>query len=151
MWTTQYCYIMTVSDLLEQPCNKSDNINKVVPNLLTTWDKQCEQNLLTTCWQTSKMWDYCACSCASWSDQVVTDLWRLLSSRYQNVFALLVPICCDKSGTSCYHLVTRSPTITDLLQVVPTRLIQAVRNKFLRAWCHQLVMWIRYQTCWNNL
>ena len=26
----QYCYIMTVSDLLEQPCNKSDNINKVV-------------------------------------------------------------------------------------------------------------------------
>jgi hypothetical protein len=25
-----YCYIMTVSDLLEQPCNKSDNINKVV-------------------------------------------------------------------------------------------------------------------------
>ena len=26
----QYCYIMTVSDLLERPCNKSDNINKVV-------------------------------------------------------------------------------------------------------------------------
>ena len=45
---------MTVSDLLEQPCNKSGNINKVVtscsqlvPNLLTTWDKQCEHNLLT--------------------------------------------------------------------------------------------------------
>jgi hypothetical protein len=45
---------VTVSDLLEQPCNKSDNINKVVtscsqlvPNLLTTsWDKQCEHNLL---------------------------------------------------------------------------------------------------------
>ena len=44
---------MTVSDLLEQPCNKSDNINKVVtscsqliPNLLTTWDKQCEHNLI---------------------------------------------------------------------------------------------------------
>jgi hypothetical protein len=33
---------MTVSDLLEQPCNKSDNINKVVPYLLTTLDKQCE-------------------------------------------------------------------------------------------------------------
>ena len=28
---------------------------------------------------------------------------------------------------------------TDLLQVVPTRLIQAVRNKLLRACCHQLV------------
>ena len=27
--TTQYCYIMTVSDLLEQPCNKSPNINKL--------------------------------------------------------------------------------------------------------------------------
>ena len=68
--------------------------------------------------------------------QVVT---RLLSSRYQDVFALLVPSCCDKSGTSCYHLVTRLMTVTDLLQVVPTRLIQAVRNKLLRACCHQFV------------
>jgi hypothetical protein len=47
------------------------------------------------------------------------------------VFKLLVPSCCDKSGTSCYHLVTRLMTVTDLLQVVPTRLIQAVRNKLL--------------------
>ena len=68
--------------------------------------------------------------------QVVT---RLLSSRYQDVFALLVPSCCDKSGTSCYHLVSRLMTVTDLLQVVPTRLIQAVRNKLLRACCHLLV------------
>ena len=29
-------------------------------------------------------------------------------------------------------------TVIDLLQVVPTRLIQAVRNKLLRAYCHQL-------------
>ena len=69
--------------------------------------------------------------------QVVT---RLLSSRYQDVFALLVPSCCDKSGTSCYHLVTRLLMVIDLLQVVPTRLIQAVRNKLLRACCHQLVI-----------
>ena len=55
------------------------------------------------------------------------------------MFALLVPSCCDKSGTSCYHLFTRLMTVIDLLQVVPTRLIQAVRNKFLRACCHQLV------------
>jgi hypothetical protein len=68
--------------------------------------------------------------------QVVT---RLLSGQYQDVFALLVPSCCDKSGTSCYHLVTRLMTVTDLLQVVPTRLIQTVRNKLLRACCHQLV------------
>ena len=32
----------------------------------------------------------------------------------------------DKSGTSCYHLVTRLMMVTDLLQVVPTRLIQAI-------------------------
>jgi hypothetical protein len=31
---------MTVSDSLEQPCDRSDNVNKVVPYLLTTWDKQ---------------------------------------------------------------------------------------------------------------
>jgi hypothetical protein len=55
------------------------------------------------------------------------------------VFALLVPSCCDKSGTSCYHLVTRLMTVTDLLQVVAIRLTQAVRNKLLRACCHQLV------------
>ena len=40
---------MIVTALLKQPCNKSDNINKVVtscqqlvPNLLTTWNKPCE-------------------------------------------------------------------------------------------------------------
>ena len=51
---------MTVSDLLEQPCNKSDNAIKLVisccqlvPNLLKqTRNKQCEHNLLTTCEQT---------------------------------------------------------------------------------------------------
>ena len=68
--------------------------------------------------------------------QVVT---RLLSSRYQDVSTLLVPSCCDKSGTSCYRLVTRLMTVTDLLQVVPTRLIQAVCNKLLQACCHQFV------------
>jgi hypothetical protein len=65
-----------------------------------------------------------------------TSVTRLLSSRYQDVFALLVPSCCDKSGTSCYHIVTRLMTITDLLQVIPTRLIQAVRNKLLPACSH---------------
>ena len=30
-------------------------------------------------------------------------------------------------------------TVTNLLQDVPTRLIQAVRNRLLRACCHQLV------------
>jgi hypothetical protein len=40
----------------------------------------------------------------------------------QDLFALLVPSCCDKSGTSCCHLVTRLMTVTELLQVVTTRL-----------------------------
>ena len=45
------------------------------------------------------------------SKQVVT---RLLSSRCHDVFALFLPSCRDKSGTSCYHLVTRLMTVTDL-------------------------------------
>jgi hypothetical protein len=39
------------------------------------------------------------------------------------VFALLVPSCCDKSGTSCYHFVTRLMTVTDLLQQVRTNIV----------------------------
>jgi hypothetical protein len=50
---------MTVSDLLEQPCNKSDNAIKFVNKLLTaysklvttTGNKQCEHNLSTACEQ----------------------------------------------------------------------------------------------------
>ena len=45
---------MIVTDLLDQACDKSDKISndvtscqRVVPNLVTTWDKQCEHNLLT--------------------------------------------------------------------------------------------------------
>jgi uncharacterized membrane protein len=60
------------------------------------------------------------------------------------MFALLVPSCCDKSGTSCYHLVTRLMTVTDLQQVVPTRLIQAVRNKLL----YELVVINLLTTCY---
>ena len=55
------------------------------------------------------------------------------------MFALLVPSCCDKSGTSCCQLVTRLMTVKDSLKVVPTRLIQVVHNKLLRACCHELV------------
>ncbi len=54
------------------------------------------------------------------------------------MIALLLPSCCDKSETSCYHLVTRLMTVTDLLQVVPTRLIQAcLYNKLLLAYYYQ--------------
>ena len=51
------------------------------------------------------------------------------------MFALLVPSCCNKSGTSCYHLLTRLMAVTDLLQVVPTRLIQLFVTS-----CYELVV-----------
>ena len=62
---------MTVSDLLEQPCNKSDNVIKLVisccqfvPNLLQqTRNKQCENNLLTTCEQTCN--NLCVFTCVN--------------------------------------------------------------------------------------
>ena len=112
-----------------------ENVTNVPSFVTMLWD--CAQ---TTHVKTRKLLQICK--------QVVT---RLLSSRYQDVFALLVPSCCDKSGTSCYHLVTRLMTVTDFLQVVPTRLVQAVRNKLLRACCHQLLTCRQYQICWNNL
>jgi hypothetical protein len=62
---------------------------------------------------------------------------RLLSSRYQDVFAYTA---CSVVMTRCCHLVTRLMTVTDLLQIVPTRLIQAVRNKLLRTCHHQHVI-----------
>jgi hypothetical protein len=60
------------------------------------------------------------------------------------VFALLVASCCDKCGTSCYHLVTRLMTVTDLRQVVPTGLIQAV---FVTS-CYELVVINLLTTCY---
>jgi hypothetical protein len=60
----------------------------------------------------------------------------VVTTIYQDV---LVASCCDKSATSYYYLVTSLVTMIDLLQVVPTRLIQAFRKKLLRACCHQFV------------
>jgi hypothetical protein len=40
----------------------------------------------------------------------------------QDLFALLVSSCCDKSETSFITLLSRLMTVTDLLQVVTTRL-----------------------------
>jgi hypothetical protein len=86
--------------------------------------------------------------------QVVTDLQtscnKVVVKPISGCVRTASSSCCDKSGTSCYHLVTRLMTATDLLQVVPTSLIQAVRNKLLRVCCHQLVTCRRCQTCWNK-
>ena len=41
---------MIVSDLLEQPCNKSDNAIKLVTTCQQAGNKQCEHILLASCW-----------------------------------------------------------------------------------------------------
>jgi hypothetical protein len=64
----------------------------------------------------------CVCLKVSINDQSVSE---------QDVFALLIAPVVDKSGTSCYHLVTRLMRPTDSQQVVPTSLISSARNKLL--------------------
>jgi hypothetical protein len=51
---------------------------------------------------------------------------------------MLIPSCCDKSGTSCFRPCYKFDDGNRLLQVVPTRVIQAVCNTFLSACSHQL-------------
>ena len=68
--------------------------------------------------------------------QVVT---RLLSSRYQDLFARLVSSCCGKSEISCYHLVTRLMKVADFATSCCNKIMQSDRNKLLRACCHHLV------------
>jgi hypothetical protein len=47
-----FLFIMNVSDVLEQPCDKSDNANKLVPSCFNNWEQaQCEHNLSTACEQ----------------------------------------------------------------------------------------------------
>jgi hypothetical protein len=58
--------------------------------------------------------------------QVVTDLQTSCNKVVVQIDIRMYSHC--KSG---YHLVTRLMTVTDLLLVVPTRPLQAVRNKLL--------------------
>ena len=51
----------------------------------------------------------------------------------------LFPVVVTSLEQVVINLFTRLMMVPDLLQVVPTRLIQAVRNKLLRACCHQPV------------
>ena len=44
---------------------------------------------------------------------------------------LIVFVLLDKSGTSCYHLVTRLMRSTDSQEVVPTSLISSARGKLV--------------------
>jgi hypothetical protein len=63
---------------------------------------------------------------------------RLKISQFVNKMCshCLFPVV-DKSGTSCYHLVTRLMRPTDSQQVVPTSLISSARNKLLTSWWQQ--------------
>jgi hypothetical protein len=109
----QYCYIMTVSHLLEQPCKKSDSINllQVVNSLFQTCWQIGTSSAKTTCWQTCyKMWDFCVRSgiqtITCKNAQVVTNLQQTCSNAVpttcqQVVFALLVPSLL----TTCYKVV----------------------------------------------
>jgi hypothetical protein len=71
----------------------------------TTWDKQCEHNLLTACWQTCyKMWDFYVCTYVKISH--------------------LVQVWCHQV---CYKLLTACTKLVDNLgQTVRTRLVDGV-------------------------
>ena len=73
---------------------------------------------------------------------LVAVITRLLSSRYQDVFAPLVPCCCDKSGTSYYHFVDDG----DRLAITCCN----KTNMDSTIGCHQRVTCRRHQTCWNK-
>jgi hypothetical protein len=92
------CYEFTACiSLVGTTCSKSVTIIKMLTTcfrLVTkTGNKQCE-HILMLAWQQPSY------------NMFANLLIQLLSSRYQDVFALPVPSCCDKSGTTCYHLVT---------------------------------------------
>ncbi len=62
----------------------------------------------------------------------------LTSSTHLKISQLVYKMCShclfavvDKSGTSCYDLVTRLMRPTDSQQVVPTSLISSARNKLV--------------------
>ena len=55
----------------------------------------------------------------------------MLSSLYHDVLAMLVPSCGAKSGTSCYHLVTRVHDGGNRLATRCSNTTNTVRNKLL--------------------
>ena len=70
---------------------------------------------------------------------------RLLLRGYQDVFALFVPSCCDKSGTSCYHLYYKVDDGNRLVTSCFNKtLIQAVRV----TGCYELVVIKLLTTCY---
>jgi hypothetical protein len=139
---------MTVSDLLQQPCNNSDNINKilqVVNSLFHTCWQFGTSNANTSCWQTCyKMWDYCVCKNLTTCQQDVfarglstrlslTTCYQVVELQDDNkllqqlVTSLLTQQPCTKLSTSRWQLVNKlgtSSANTSCWQVVGTALLQ---------------------------
>jgi hypothetical protein len=86
--------------------------------------------------------------------QVVTNLF---TSCQQVVFALLVPSCCNKFGTSCQQCNLWQPWwhYQTCYKVVRTSLIQSWYNKNVTRLttqvCNNIVIPWLHRTCWNNL
>jgi hypothetical protein len=87
--------------------------------------------------------------------QVVTNLF---TSCQQVVFALLVPSCCNKFGTSFWQLATILMALSDLLQGCSNKsdtvMIQVWYSHVTRLTtqgCNNIVISWLHRTCWNNL
>jgi hypothetical protein len=89
---------MTVSDLLELPCKFATSL--IISTRLLTACSKLVDNL-------EQLWNVHLCT------HVVTNLF---TSCRQVVFALLVPSCCNKFGTSCQQLVTSLMALSNSLQ-----------------------------------
>ena len=151
---------MIVTALLEQPCNKSDNINKVVtsclqpvPNLLTTCNKLCKHNLLTGLFSdlsqvvrflhvhTTKIMKK-----ISW--HLATDLLQADTRiRSQLATACWRQVCC-KLSTDLLQIDCQNLLSTGLLQVGSTSCNKSANNKLQQVWFNELVAtWCNWQVC----
>ena len=160
---------MIATALLEQSCNKSDNINKVVascwqlvPNLLTTCNKPCEHNLLTACLHTCyKLWDFYVCSFDCRNIHSLKHHRLAGSCGFYRLAASCQQVAASLLNSSSTH-VKISQLVASLQisrqQVVFARLVttcQQVWNKLLTT-CNNLVDIIRLvtrlfqQVCYNH-
>jgi flagellar biosynthesis component FlhA len=125
-----------------------------VPNLLqqlgtssaNTTCRQLVNRFVTTCLQTCN--NLCVFTRVLWRQlQHVRDSYDHMEIRM--IGNQMISECVR---TACSQLLTcLEQVVITLYQVVPSRLIQAVRNKLQRACCHQLVTCRRHQllrVCW---
>jgi hypothetical protein len=80
------------------------------------------------------------------------------TSCQQVVFALLVPSCCNKFGTSCWQLVASMMALSNLLQGCSNKSDTVMNHswynknatRLMTQGCNNIVISWLYQTCWNN-